>query len=56
MKATICDSVALTTDLHAFVIEAKEEPSPRDLALLALIVATTAIRGSVCDEQVLELP
>ena len=56
MKSTTCDSVALTTDLYACVIEIKEERSPiRDLERLVLSLATST-PDRVRDEQVLSLP
>jgi hypothetical protein len=56
VKSTICDSVGLTTDLYACVIEIKEERSPvRELEQLVLALATST-QATVSDEQVLSLP
>ena len=56
MKSTSCDSVALTTDLYACLIEVKEERSPIcDLEQLVLAL-TTSTPARISDEQVLSLP
>ncbi len=56
VKTTSCDSVALTTDLYACLIETKEERSPsRELEQLVLALATSA-KTTVSDEQILSLP
>lgn len=56
MKSTTFDSVALTTDLYACLIETKEERSPgRELEQLVLSLAMSG-PAAVSDEQVLALP
>ncbi len=56
VKTTSCDSVALTTDLYACLIEVKEERSPiRDLEQLVLSLAMST-PARISDEQVLSLP
>ena len=56
MKSTSCDSVGLTTDLYACVIELKEErPVQRDLERLWLAIAMSP-GAQVSDEQILSLP
>jgi len=56
VKTTSCDSVALTTDLYACLIETKEERSPvveLEQLMLSLAMSTPT---RVSDEQVLSLP
>ena len=56
MKSTSCDSVGLTTDLYACVIELKEErPVKQELDQLVLAIAASTCIG-VSDEQILSLP
>ena len=56
MKSTSCDSVGLTTDLYACVIEFKEErAAQRDLEQLVLAIAMNP-NANVSDEQILSLP
>jgi hypothetical protein len=56
VKSTTFDSVALTTDLYACVIETKEERSTsRELEQLALSLAVCS-QMDVSDEQLLSLP
>jgi len=56
VKSTTCDSVALTTDLHICVTEAKDERRRRDWQQFLLAIYAAGSRMSVRDEQVLELP
>jgi hypothetical protein len=56
VKSTTGDSVALTMDLYAVVIESKDEQPRRDWEQLLLAIAALGNRVSVRDEQVLELP
>jgi len=56
VKSTSCDSVGLTTDLYACVIELKEERSvQRELEQLVLAIAMST-QAHASDEQVLSLP
>ena len=59
MKSTSCDSVGLTSDLYACVIELKEDQPvryPVEQLALTLAFRPTTSETTARDEQILSLP